>query len=71
YNDLSAKELNRLFRDVTWFVDFGCIDYGLNPGASEANRFWLDEHCWHITNCYMEKKTERILQDAGKCRKEN
>ena len=71
YNNLSAKELNRLFRDVACLVDFGCIDYGLNPGTREADRYWLDEHRWHITNCYMEKKMERILRDAGKCRKGN
>lgn len=65
YNNLSTRELNRLFQDITFFFDRGDIDYSLNPGSRTADTFSLIAHDWIITNTITEKKVERILEDLN------
>lgn len=65
YNNLSAKELYRLFIDITLFENMGTIDYSLNPGTAEVDSSVLYHRCWTIMNTYTEKKVERVSRERG------
>lgn len=65
YNNLPAKELNRLFQNLALFFDRGHIDYSFNPGTLFADSSSLIAHDWTILNATTEKKVERILEDLN------
>lgn len=63
YNNLTARELENIFQDITRYGNVGEIDYALNPGTAIANTRDLKLNYWEILNRVMENFAQRILDE--------